>query len=117
MPSRSNRNNNPGNLRFSPFTQRRGAVDDGANYSKFPTMIQGLAAMLDLIATNGYRNMTIKDAITLKYAPSADGNRPEQYVSFVCQNAGLKPDMKITDLNPFQVLGLVAAMVVFEGWK
>ena len=113
---RSKRNNNPGNLRFSPFTQRRGAVNDGEEYSKFPTMIQGLAAMLDLIATNGYRNLTIKGAIS-KYAPANDNNRPDAYTAFVCENAGLKPDMKIVDLNPFQVFGMLTAMIIFEGWK
>jgi hypothetical protein len=114
--SRSFRNNNPGNLRFSTFTEERGAVNDGENYAKFPDLPRGLAAMVTLLAQSGYRYLSIGDAIN-RYAPGSDRNFPAKYTKFVCNKAELSPMRKIVELNPFEYLQMISAMIEFEGWK
>ena len=114
MPSRSFRNNNPGNLRFSPFTKKRGAVEaDG--YSRFPTPIQGTACILDLLAARSYRNLTLAGAIN-RYAPSDDNNIPREYADYVASRSGIAPDRVLSTLSPFEALRLLEAMIRFEGW-
>jgi len=116
MASRSCRNNNPGNIRFGPFTAKRGAVDDGEGYAKFATPMQGLAAMFDLLASESYRPLMLVDAIK-RYAPAADNNRPKEYLEYVCQRAGTSPGWVLGQMDPFQLLRVVEAMSRFEGWR
>lgn len=116
MSSRSVRNNNPGNLRFSTFTESYGAENDGEDYSIFPDLPRGIACAVSLIAQKGYRNLTIK-AMIERYAPSNDKNYPAKYIKFICDNAGLSPLRKIVELNPFEYLDMIKAMFKFEGWK
>lgn len=86
--SRAYRNNNPGNLRFGPFCKRRGAVNDGDNYAKFPTMVQGLSALADLLANPSYRDLTVADLFR-RYAPAGDNNDPDRYARFVSDISGV----------------------------
>lgn len=116
MPSRSFRNNNPGNIRFGKFAAVRGAVDDGEGYARWTVAIRGTAAMLELLALPSYRDLTLLEAIT-RYAPAADRNKPREYAAYVAHRAGVSQDMKLADMDPFQVLRVVEAMVRFEGWK
>lgn len=116
MPSRSFKNNNPGNVRFGSFAQGYGAIDDGEGYAKFPTAIQGTAAMVDLLAVKNYRTLTLADAIK-RYAPAADNNKPREYAAYVAQRAGVTVETRLADMDPFQVLKVIEAMVRFEGWK
>jgi hypothetical protein len=116
MSSRSVRNNNPGNLRFSTFTEERGAVDDGDNYSKFSDLPRGTACMVTLLAQKGYRNLTMTEAIK-RYAPASDSNYPDQYASFVSKKSGISRMKKITSMTPFEFLDMCKAMIEFEGWK
>lgn len=98
--SRSYRNNNPGNLRSSPFQV---AVVGG--FSMFKTDFDGWYALLyDLkckatgkTSTGLNGNSTIKDLI-YKWAPALDGNRPDKYVQAVCANTGFSPQMKLNEL-------------------
>lgn len=116
MPSRSFRNNNPGNIRFGPFCKSRGASDDGEGYAKFQTPIQGTAAMLALLASETYRELALADAIA-RYAPSGDNNKPREYAGYVAQRAGIPSTVHLKELDPFQVLKMAEAMIRFEGWK
>ena len=116
MSSRSFRNHNPGNLRYSPFTSMRGAEDDGEHYAKWSLTIQGLAALLDLLAARPYRDMNIRDAIN-RFAPVGDNNDPDKYIDFICRRSGIDQLAGIEDLDPFEILRLLEAIVVFEGWK
>ena len=114
MPSKSYRNNNPGNIRFGQFTQGYGAIDDNTGFAKFPTVIQGLAAMLDLLAGPRFRDLSIRAALH-KYAPKSE-NDTEKYIAFICRET-LRPNFILRDLDPFQILGLLRSMIRFEGWK
>ena len=116
MASRSFRNNSPGNLRFGKFAKDRGAVDDGDSYARWETPIQGLAAMVSLLALKSYREMTVPQMIE-RYAPSADKNNPKEYSDYIMQRAGIPPEQQMGHLDPFQVLRVLEAMTRYEGWK
>ncbi len=121
MPSRSYRNNNPGNIRHHgptgkvyPVVERWNGKDDGKNYAKFLSVADGCAALADLMATV-YENMTISMVIA-KYAPSEDKNDPEKYVRVICGWAGIDNRNYICDLPPFKFFDLCKAITKFEGW-
>jgi hypothetical protein len=116
MPSRSYRNNNPGNLRYGKFAAIRGAVDDGDGYAKWTVAIRGTVAMMELLALPTYRDLSLADAIA-RYAPSGDNNKPREYAAYVAHRAGVPLEMKLAEMDPFQVLRVVEAMVRFEGWS
>ena len=118
--SRAWRNNNPGNIRHfgaGSFAEQTGATGADANgFAIYPTPAQGVAALFRLMASAGYRNLTILEAIK-RYAPGSDDNEPTRYCGFVCSEAGIGPDQTIADLDPFQFIDMVKAMISFEGWE
>lgn len=98
--SRSQRNNNPGNLRWSPFM-----VGKEGGFAKFATFSDGYKALLHQlrIATNGksrvYRpEMTLLEFFST-YAPASDSNHPRAYAEFVARKLGVNTDTKINTLN------------------
>jgi hypothetical protein len=120
MPSRSFRNNNPGNLRHHgpagiyPVVERHLGADDGQNYACFPTAVDGCAALADLLATS-YKDNTVAQIIA-KYAPIEDRNDPEKYTRVVCGWARIVPKDFIRDLDPGKYFDLCKAITRFEGW-
>jgi hypothetical protein len=83
--------------------------------SHFPTVAQGLACMVALLASRNYRHLTLLNAIN-RYAPSSDNNKPVEYATYVAHRAGVAIDTKISEMDPFQLLRVVEAMTRFEGW-
>lgn len=98
--SRSYRNNNPGNLRSSIFE-----CDNIENFAVFKNEFIGWNAFqYDIMQkckgntkTKLTPNSTIKDLIHT-WAPTSDGNIPQNYIDFVCKESGLSPDYRIGDL-------------------
>jgi hypothetical protein len=116
MSSRSFRNRNPGNLRYGPFAQAQGAIgQDERNLAVFATSARGFQAMLTLLSGGTYAKLSIAEALA-RYAPASDGNQPDRYVSFVCQQTGLAPQDCLGQLTCPQRAGLAWAMAMFEGW-
>jgi hypothetical protein len=121
MPSRSFRNNNPGNLRHHGpagvylVVERHHGTDDGQNYARFPTVADGCAALADLLSAV-YKNSTVAQMIA-KYAPSEDKNDPYKYTRTVCGWAGIDPKALIKDLDPTKFFDLCKAIIRFEGWE
>lgn len=98
--SRSYRQNNPGNLRWSPFES-----DNIDNFSVFPTYEEGMKALkyqIELALDNRskvYHNrMTLYDFFGT-YAPSSDNNHPRHYAEYVARQLGVSPSTEIRDLN------------------
>lgn len=119
MPSRSYRNNNPGNIRWGSFAESRGAVAEGPpnnQMAKWPTVVQGLAAMVSLLGVGAYRELTIPQMVE-RYAPSKDNNRPREYADYVIQRSGVRRGDLISEMDPFQLLKVVEAMIRFEHWS
>lgn len=100
--SRSQRNNNPGNLRFAG--QPGVTAQDNKGFAIFKTYEDGFAALCRLItnARDG-KSKVYKPEMTLLeffgvYAPSFDHNDPNAYAKFVAQKIKCSIDFKIKDL-------------------
>lgn len=113
--SKSFRNNNPGNLRWGLFAQRHGAIEAGG-FAKFKTAAQGLAAMVDLLTSPPYRVLTVRGIID-RYAPSEDNNRPHEYAGYILERSKVDPGKTLAEMDPFEIIKVVEAMIRFEGWK
>ena len=111
--SRAYRNNNPGNLRYTPYTIELGAYSkDDRNFCIFRNYDAGFNALKQLVwdATNmrlrAYRLYTEaqkKDAITMLdffnvYAPPSDANEPNAYALYVASQLGVSPQIKLKEL-------------------
>ena len=71
--------------------------------------------MVSLLAGGSYRDLMLVEAIN-RYAPHADNNQPHEYLGYICQRAGVSPGDVIGQMDPFQLLKVVEAMIRFEGW-
>jgi hypothetical protein len=94
--SRSNRNNNPGDIEYGPFAKAHGAtrvetVPAGkvGRFAYFTTSEVGYAAMKALLMEH-YAGMTITQMLD-KYAPPVE-NQTNSYINNVCAWTGLTPD-------------------------
>ncbi len=62
-PTRADRNNNPGNIKYGKFAKQYGAKKDKDGFAIFPDRLAGNRAMRDLLKSPGYKNLSISDAI------------------------------------------------------
>ena len=98
--SRSFRNNNPGNLRSSPFE-----VDNQEGYSVFSDAETGRQALIwDLkkkslgeTSTGLNGESTVAQLIAI-YAPMNDGNNIGTYLKGIQESCGIQPTEKLKDL-------------------
>ena len=98
--SRSFRNNNPGNLRSSPFANGK-----AGNFATFANAEIGRKALVwDLkkksigeTRTGLTGESTLADLIRV-YAPESDGNKTDAYIQAVMNETGLKHDKKIGEI-------------------
>ena len=98
--SRSFRNNNPGNLRSSPFELHQ--VD---GFSRFASVEVGRKALVwDLkkkslgeTSTGLNGESTLSDLIRV-YAPVTDGNNTDKYIQFILNETGMRPDVKLSEI-------------------
>jgi hypothetical protein len=101
--SRSDRNNNPGNLRATPWTRSQpGYIGSDGAFARFDTPNAGLMAMQTLLGGGSYiggQRDTIR-SIMAAYSPVKDpGNAPgstANYVSRVAALTGLHPDQPLS---------------------
>lgn len=94
--SRSNRNNNPGDLEYGGFARTYGATrievvgaHQTPRFAYFPDAATGFNAM-KILLKNHYGGMTIEQAFN-KYAPPVE-NQTNSYIANVCKWTGLTPD-------------------------
>ena len=104
--NRSQRNNNPGNLRYAGQTESTGK--DDAGFAIFPTPMAGWRAMHRQIAKDQNRGLTLAQFIN-KYAPSNENNT-KAYLDFMVKNLCTDKDTPLEDLSRFAVCGVIAAM-------
>lgn len=89
------RNNNPGNLR--PGSLAVGATGQSGGYATFPDYQTGWNALLGLIQSPMYWNLTLTQFFA-QYAPSADNNNPAAYAATVAANLGVDANTPISTL-------------------
>jgi hypothetical protein len=97
--SLAQRNNNPGNLRYSPL--QSGERDGFAYFDTFEIGMEALKHQIRIGATGTSRvyrpDMTLSDFFT-RYAPLKDGNEPVEYTKFVLRETGFTSTMTLQDL-------------------
>ncbi len=107
------KNNNPGNIRYN--NKIRGVIGRSVNgFAIFANRWSGLAAMRRLL--NGYigKGFNTLTKIINRYAPAADSNKPDIYISFVSKKTGINPEQKLT---PADLEKIIPAMVQMETGK
>lgn len=103
--SRSFRNNNPGNLKFTRYTATLGAFGkDDRNFCMFGDYESGLTALKTLLTDAATDQLlSYKGSMTLvefyeRYAPSEDDNNPRQYAEAVAKYIGVPVTTQIKNL-------------------
>lgn len=113
------RNNNPGNIRYSDFAKRMGALGEGHNgMAIFKNYEDGLAAQKELLfgPTSKYVNLNLLDAIR-RYAPDYDNNNSKEYANFVSNTAKINKTTTLAKLTSKQRTDMIKAMSKMEGFK
>lgn len=103
--SRAQRNNNPGNLDWGPFSESNGATrievipdgyDEQPRFAYFPTVEIGFAALQALLSGPDYNGLSLEQAIH-KYAPASENNTL-LYIQHVCAWCECLPTTPISTL-------------------
>lgn len=110
------RNNNPGNIRKSKSAYSFGAIGETDKWAVFPDEETGLNAIVKLLRSKNYNNLSVAGAIH-RWAPSSDGNNPERYARKVSKMTGLPADAKINSLTDSDLQKVANAIKVIEGWN
>lgn len=102
--SRSFRNRNPGNIKYTTYTKSLGAIGkDEKGFCVFETEKDGFNGLCRFIqdASNNllksYKDCTIKSFFSV-YAPSSDKNDPLGYANAVCKKVGCNLNDKLKDI-------------------
>lgn len=93
--SLSYRNNNPGNLR--PGSLAVGATGSNGGYAVFPNYQTGYNALVGLVQSPAYWNLTLNQFFA-QYAPASDSNNPSEYAATVAAQLGVYPDTPLSTL-------------------
>ena len=112
--SRSWRNNNPGNMRYTEFTRDQGAIGTAGKFAVFPSVEIGRAALSLLLRGTKYFNLSISKAIS-RYAPPEE-NGTENYERLITKLTGLDVTRKLSDLNSTEFVKVVSAIETIEGY-
>ena len=109
--SMSWRNNNPGNIKFGAFAEQYGATKgaeatDGGNFAIFPDEATGQQAMVDLLQSPNYRDLTLDQAMKRW---SNNG-----YGAEIIKNAN--PDILMRDIPEEILNNITIRMREREGW-
>lgn len=116
---RSVRNNNPGNLEASPFTQKLpGYVGSDGRFARFESPEHGAAAMDTLLQNYGRKGLVTPAAIVNRWSPDADRTNAAgtegRYAGHIAKTLGIRPDEPIDMNNPDARRGLAQAMAAYE---
>ncbi|MGJ0579077.1 lytic transglycosylase domain-containing protein [Xenorhabdus bovienii] len=108
------RNNNPGNLNFA---KQRGAVKEGGEngrFAVFSTMQEGIAALYRQLQLYFGRGINTISSIVKKYAPVADGNKVDAYITALSRKLGIDANQKIDTANIQQIIDLMEGIIRHE---
>ena len=102
--SRSYKNNNPGNIRYTGIFASMAIGKDDKNFCVFSSYEKGLDALKTLLtrAAKGLSSVYRPDDTLLqfyqKYAPASDNNHPETYARAIAKRIGVTIETKIKNL-------------------
>ncbi|MBR5154025.1 MAG: hypothetical protein IKW57_04510 [Alphaproteobacteria bacterium] len=112
---RSWRNNNPGNIRYSEFTRRVGAIGQAGGFAVFPSEDIGMYAIKALLRTDSYNKLTVAGAIS-RYAPPSENNT-SAYHRNIEKLTGLSINKRMSELTDAELDAVAKAIKKIEGWK
>jgi len=115
--SRNWRNNNPGNLAFSPWAAQHGAVgNDSAGFAIFPSLSQGEEAQRELLTSRNYSGLPLEQAIR-RWTTNDPKAVQDAYIISVVQRTGIGRNTILANLSPDQLSKIQDAMKIQEGWR
>lgn len=94
--SRSQRNNNPGDIKWGHFAEAYGATQGDLVFAVFPDIDHGFSAMKALFEAPSYAGLTVEQAIN-RWAPNSENNTA-QYVMNVVAWCGCQPSDLVSTL-------------------
>jgi len=109
------RHTNPGNIINGSFVRQHGAIGRGHRFAIFPSEEVGIQAIISLLRSPSYVNLSIMNAIK-RYAPAADNNNPTQYAQYISQQTGLDVNRQINTLNDAEISQVAKVIKQYEGW-
>lgn len=112
--SRSWRNNNPGNIRKGNFANMAGAIGDDGAFAIFPASAIGFDAIVSLLRSNSYNNLSLRDAV-FRYAPPNE-NDSAQYATFLTQETGIQGNAILSSLGINDIRKIAKIIQKIEGW-
>lgn len=112
--SRAWRNFNPGNIRYSQFARRMGAIGRAGGFAVFPDEETGMRAIGALLRSDSYNKLTVAGAIS-KYAPPSENNT-STYHRQIERMTGLSINKKISNLTDAEMTRVISAIRTIEGW-
>ncbi|MCL2749247.1 MAG: hypothetical protein FWE50_04215 [Alphaproteobacteria bacterium] len=113
--TRAWRNNNPGNIRNGDFANRRNAIGIAGGFAVFPDYETGFAALVALLCTATYQQMTVEQAIN-RYAPPVENNT-SAYVVAVEKQIGIPRTTPMSQLSENNLRDFAKAIERHEGYK
>ena len=102
--NKSQRNNNPVNLRYMVQKESAGADSDG--FARFPAPESGWRAAHRQIKLDQKRNLTLQQFI-FKFAPPNE-NDSDNYLEFVAKELRMSKATPISELSVFALAGVMA---------
>lgn len=112
--SRAWRNNNPGNMRYTEFSRRHGAIGTAGGFAVFADTNTGAAALSALLQGQSYAHLSIFSAIA-KYAPAQE-NDTDSYREHVTKLTGLNIQRKLSELTSNELDRVIRAIQQIEGY-
>ncbi len=108
--------NNPGNIEEEQKTYTGEINSPSSVFKSFVSLVDGFAAMitkLDSYFSEGYT--TLRELIT-HWAPAADGNDPDTYVSYIIAHMGdpVDPDAEFPIGDDNTILAVISIMADVE---
>jgi hypothetical protein len=114
------RNNNPGNIEASPWTQKQpgfSGVEPKGRFATFDTMENGVNAMGNLVGNYGQQGINTVQGIINRWAPAKDGNNTAAYAATVAKAAGIDPNAPVDMNDPAVRNRIVTAMAQYENGR
>ena len=113
--TRAWRNSNPGNIRYSDFSRKVGAIGQAGGFAVFPDEATGMYAIEALLRTDSYSQLTVQGAIS-RYAPPSENNTAS-YHRRIEKLTGIPINKRMSDLTPHELTRVANAIKQIEGWK
>ncbi|MCL2331454.1 MAG: hypothetical protein FWC61_02815 [Proteobacteria bacterium] len=113
--TRSWKNNNPGNIRYSEFSRAHGAIGQAGGFSVFPNEQTGMSTIRSLLQTRNYQSLTVAGAIN-RWAPPSE-NDTAAYQRRLEQLTGIPINTPMQNLDGAQLERVANAIRTVEGWR